>query len=230
MGVNRGGAEALTLEQRLAVHRPGSQVKRASPTWQFMGHRGLFQPGTRRGDSRRKGVDDDHTLQVLARLEIFRQQLATAAELGGGNDERVPLVEAIAPLHLPSLLDRGGVEDVRAPGKEGTDFDLGFVGREGRRQLLRDHRIIFVQNLGAEPAAPVAPERFQPLAGALVFDGVAPRVAGINQQMGISEVQRGRRAFPAGVRARPGCPAVWGAGRGTAAGRVRTAGSPPSFP
>jgi len=232
VGVNLRGGAALVAEQRLAVHQPDSQARSSEhrPPGCFIGHRGLFQPGAQRGDSRRKGVDDDHTLQVLARLEIFRQQLATAAELGGGDDERVPPVEAIAPLHLPSLLDRGGVEDVRAPGKEGADFDLGFVGREGGRQLLLDHRIILVQDLGAEPTAPVAPELFQPLAGALVFDGVAPRVAGIDQQVGISEVQHGHRAFLAGVMARPGCPAVWGAARGIAAGRVRTAGSPPSFP
>lgn len=94
----------------------------------FIGHRGLFQPGTRLGDSRRKRIDDDQTLQILALLEIFRQQLATAAELGGGDDERVPPIEAIAPLNLPSLLDRGGVEGARAPGKEGADFGLGFFG------------------------------------------------------------------------------------------------------
>ncbi len=157
------------------------------------------RPGAPHGDSRRERIDDKQAFQILARLQILRQQLGAAAKLGGGDDERIPPVEAIASLNMPGLLDRGRVEDTGTPGEESAHFGLGLVRREGGSQLLRDYRIILVQYLGAEPAAAVTPELFQPLASPLMFGRVALRVAGVDQQIGVNEVPRGHRAFPAWV-------------------------------
>jgi len=68
--------------------------------------------------TRSEGADDRYAVEGLAGLEIFGQQMAAGAGLGGGDDHCVPEGKPIAVLNLPASLQQRGVDGDGTPGQQ----------------------------------------------------------------------------------------------------------------
>jgi hypothetical protein len=63
-------------------------------------------------------IDDADAGNLLAVLQVFGQQVATAADLGRAHDQRVPEAELVAILDAPRLFKDLAVEVQRLPRRE----------------------------------------------------------------------------------------------------------------
>ena len=107
-------------------------------------------------------VDRGKAIEVLAVLQVFGQQAATAKLLGGPDDQRIPPRKLVAIFDNPCPFEYVGVHGRRLPRLQVADVVPRGGLRQARAQAPRDHLVVFLQDLTAQPALAGPPQVRQP--------------------------------------------------------------------
>jgi hypothetical protein len=76
-------------------------------------------------------INYSDAIQILVRLQIFRQEVSARGRLGCGHNQSIPEGQLIPVLNRPTSLEHPDVHDYGSPGKQVADLGASLRARLG---------------------------------------------------------------------------------------------------